>query len=336
MPRIDRDAVLAATDLPALATEICGEPRGRGAGARWHCPNPVHPDNNPSMGVYRAARGHQRWKCHACGEGGTAIDLLMISSGMGVRDALTELARRTGLDPVTSADPGRMPRRPGAHGPLVPHSASPATTSEPPPEPDPAIAEFVAAAARLLWEPIGAGARRYLHGRGFTDLLLAVNRIGFDPGPRHLPRPDGLPHRGPGIVFPVLDPDTGRADYYQLRYLNPAMEHRYDQPVRERAPNPRIAFLATVETPRSDVAVICEGFPDGLTVAHTGLAVGAVLGTAHAGAGSAEILTQRIITRFPQATTFIITTPPPEPTRSQPDRTPPTWRIGSLSKTDWS
>ncbi|WP_250280287.1 toprim domain-containing protein, partial [Frankia sp. Cppng1_Ct_nod] len=55
-----------------------------------------------------------------------------------------------------------------------------------------------------------------------------------------------------------------------------------------------------------DVAVICEGFPDALTVAHTGLAAVAVLGTAHAGPGSAEALTGRIIARFPEVTTFIV------------------------------
>ena len=39
---IQRDALLEATDLNALATELCGPPTGHGRGARWHCPNPTH------------------------------------------------------------------------------------------------------------------------------------------------------------------------------------------------------------------------------------------------------------------------------------------------------
>ena len=57
MTTVDRDAVLDRTDLAALATEICGDPQGRGRGARWHCPNPAHPDEHPSMGIYQGFQG---------------------------------------------------------------------------------------------------------------------------------------------------------------------------------------------------------------------------------------------------------------------------------------
>jgi hypothetical protein len=290
MPNVDRDAVLEATDLAALAAEVCGEPRGHGRAARWHCPNPAHPDEHPSMGLYLGRRGLWRWKCHACGEGGTAVDLLTTGAGMTVRDALHELARRAGLDP---AEPAPAPRRRPP--------ARPAPAPAPAAEADPAVEELVTAAARLLWTPTGSGARRYLHTRGFTDPLLSANRVGFDPGPRHLPRPDGLPRRGPGVVFPAVDPATGRAVHYQLRYLDPRMRRRYDQPVGELAPNPKLAFLTTPAPARPGIAAVCEGFPDALTLAQNGIAAAAVLGTGHAGSGGADALARALVGRHPEA-----------------------------------
>jgi hypothetical protein len=64
MSLLDRDELLARTDLADLATQICGPARGRGRSSRWHCPNPEHPDEHPSMGIYLNGHGLQRWKCH--------------------------------------------------------------------------------------------------------------------------------------------------------------------------------------------------------------------------------------------------------------------------------
>jgi DNA primase len=299
MAFIDRDEVLERTDLAELATEICGPPRGAGAGRRWHCPNPNHPDEHPSMGLYRRARGHQRWKCHACGEGGTAVDMLMISTGMGPGPALRELARAAGfhVDPIGAPQPAR-PKRPS---PQTRQSAS-----SPDREPDPAVEEFVARAAALLWQPIAQGARQHLHARGLTDPVLHSNRVGFDPGPDHLPRPDGLPRRGPGIVYPALRPRTGTAVYYQVRYLDPARAGRkYDQPIAGVAPNPQLATVRVPPTapqaPPRRLVIVCEGFPDALSVAHTGLTSVAVLGVSHAAPFRAQALAARLASDHPGA-----------------------------------
>jgi hypothetical protein len=294
MPLVDRDEVLARNDLAELATEVCGIPHGRGAGRRWHCPNPNHPDEHPSMGVYRSTRGYQRWKCHACGEGGTAIDLLMISGGIGPGEALRDLARAAGLDPDP---PGsgllRWPT------PLPPRPASPPPTPVAQ-QPDPAVEELVRRAAELLWQPIGDGARRHLRARGFNDLLLHANRVGFDPGPRHLPRPDGLPRRGPGIVYPALQPTTNTAIYYQLRYLNPKRAGRkYDQPRAHLAPNPHFTAVRGVMTDPGGLVVVCEGFPDALTAAHAGLPAVAVLGVSHASSHGARALAEQLARSHP-------------------------------------
>src|SRR6266496_6224419 len=139
MWRIDRDEVLARTDLARLATEVCGEPVGRGHGTKWHCPNPDHPDRHPSMSIYRGRRGHPRWKCHSCGEGGTAIDLVMITSRLRAGDALRQLASELGMH---AADP--IPSRSGH-----PSTAVPAPAAAQPRQPSPAVERLVDQAADL-------------------------------------------------------------------------------------------------------------------------------------------------------------------------------------------
>jgi hypothetical protein len=207
--------------------------------------------------------------------------------------ALAELARRAGLD--TPSYPTPAPR-----APRPPRAAAPAVRAPGPP--DPAVAELVAAAARLLWEPAGAPARAYLHGRGLADPVLAANRVGFDPGPGQLPRPAGLPRRGPGIVFPTFDPATGTVLHYQLRYLDPAAPRRYDQPRATLAANPTLALLNTpAGSPRPGLLAVCEGFPDALTAAQAGLAAAAVLGTGHASGPGADRLAHRLATTHPGA-----------------------------------
>jgi len=289
---VDRDAVLDRTDLAALATEICGESQGRGGSARWHCPNPDHHDEHPSMGIYQGFQGRWRWKCHACGEGGTAVDLLMTGAGMTVREALLDLADRAGIAP--RQQPTRSPARPAA----TPRSPAP-PVSPPPAPPDPAISTLVSAAADLLWQPVGAGARSYLHGRGFTDELLTANRVGFDPGPRQLPRPKGLPCAGPAIVFPALHPGDHQPVFYQVRYLRSGQRRRYDQPSQDLAPNPKLAHLITTAPAAPELTVVCEGFPDALSVAHCGLTSVALLGTGHASATGASALASRLIEERP-------------------------------------
>src|SRR6266496_5621316 len=53
----------ATTEIYTLslhdALPICGEPLGRGHSAKWHCPNPDHPDQHPSMGLYRSSRSEE-------------------------------------------------------------------------------------------------------------------------------------------------------------------------------------------------------------------------------------------------------------------------------------
>lgn len=296
MPMADRDTVLTHTDLRELATELCGPPRGRGRSAAWHCPDPAHPDNNPSMGIFRARAGHDRWKCQSCGQGGTAIDLLTLVTGTTVGGAFRELAERLGLHGDSPTDRPQRPRPRSGDRLSAPVADAP----------DPAIELLVRRTAELLWQPIALGARTVLHRRGFSEPMLRANRVGFDPGPRHLPRPRGLPYRGPGIVFPALDPSDRHTVYYQLRYLNPARTGRkYDQPSVSRAPNPRFAELIPTGPVVPGYLVVAEGFPDGYTATQAGTRTVAVLGTSHADPSGAGTLADVLIERYP-ATAFAI------------------------------
>ncbi len=174
--RIDRDTLLATVDLAALATELCGPPHGHGRNARWRCPNPNHPDVHPSMTVFHGHRS-DRWHCHACGAGGTAIDLYATATSASIGAAIRDLANRAGLERRDATAP--VPSVPTIRAPL-PGAPEPALRG-----PDPAIELYVAAAQQLLWSPQGQGSREYLRSRNLLDReLLELNRVGYDPGPR--------------------------------------------------------------------------------------------------------------------------------------------------------
>ena len=115
--RHERDAILARVDLEALADELLG-PRPRPFIRMWPCPNPDHPQTGktPPLSVFPGRNGRQRWHCHGCGEGGTAIDLLLATRhAVDVRDALDWLAHRVGLEPQPP---------PGGHRAVVQHHLS--------------------------------------------------------------------------------------------------------------------------------------------------------------------------------------------------------------------
>jgi len=266
--RPSREELLARVDLPALADQMLPGGRGTGRGRRWACPAPQHgpqTGKTPPVSLYSRGR-EQRWKCHGCGAGGTAVDLVMHTRGVDLRGAFDHLRDLAGGDAAPT-----------------PRPAAPAPP--PPSEPDPAVDAYVHRAEQLLWTRLGAAGRDYLHARGLTDELARVNRIGFDPGPRLLARPRGLPRGGPAIVLPAVD-DHGRLRYFQARYLHPDPDGgrgKYDSAVSDLiGPSPRVVFPrgpAPAADPRT--VLICEGQLDGLSAAQAGYATAAVLGSGY-------------------------------------------------------
>ena len=282
----DRNEVLGRTDLAELADQLVGPHKGRGAGATWPCPDPGHGNQTgktPPVSIFRTGYGDERWRCHSCGAGGTAIDLVMTTQGVRFPEAIELLARRAGVAevdrPVAPLRTARIQR---------PEPA-------PPSRPSPEVERFVAAAETHLWSEQGRPMQRWLAGRGLGEEVLRANRVGADPGPAALDRPRGLPRGGPAVVLPVLGPD-GEARYLQSRYLSPN-GHKYDNPSAALAGSlPRSAEVRLPRPPADPgVVVVSEGIPDALVAAQAGYRAAAVLG---AGVPD-ERAAAELVARFP-------------------------------------
>lgn len=291
----DREALLASTDLEAVFLAHVGESKGRGASARWPCPSPEHPKaqsgDTPPVALYPpdTRSAWPRWKCHACGANGTAIDVL-VAKGWAVADAFDELAHKAGHRPQETrgtppATPTSAQTRPSQETPNV-------TTTAP-------IECYAADCERALWEPAGAEVRDYLHRRGWSDAVLKANRIGADVGST-ITRAAGLPDEQPAAVFPVLG-DGGTATYLQSRPLRNG-DPKYLNPNGSYGASPRLAVLATPPTAIAETVIICEGIPDALSAAEAGHRAVAILGAGYPDEGVAR----RLVDAFPVENLVVI------------------------------
>ena len=273
---IDRDDLLRRTDLAALLDDLSPAPATRlGPTARWHCIDPGHDDQHPSITMFVDRHGVERWKCWSGGHGGTAIDALLVARGGSTADVLAELDRRAGRSP----DVGQ------AH--LIPPRAP--SSGESRHAPDSGLLEYVTACEQILWRPAGRAVRDYLVSeRGLAPDALKANRIGADPGPAMLRRTSGLPRGGSAAVLPTLDVDGGVA-YVQARYIQ-AVEGRakYDNPSSRIAHNPRIGWVTPACVKDGSHLVVCEGMIDALSAASSGTSAVAVLGATYIDDGVAR------------------------------------------------
>lgn len=278
----DRDELLRRIPLDELCDELLGARKGRGRSASWSCPNPGHgpqTGRTPPLTVFTSRSGEQRWRCHACGAGGTALDLVMVTQQLDFRDAIAALAGRAGLGP---SDRPLPTRRAAAPRPIA---------SLAPPPPNPVVERYVAACERVLASPAGAEVQRWLISRGFSRAIMAANRVGADPGPHRLARPHGLPRGGSGAVFPVLA--DSQAAYVQVRYID-AGERRWANPSTLIASSPHLAALRMPGRARHpNVMVITEGMTDALTAADAGYPAIALLGVGLADEAVAKTIVQR-------------------------------------------
>ena len=263
----DRDALIAATDLTGLADELLGGHHGSDRSPSWRCPDPHHAQTGrtPPVTIFTSNRGEQRWRCHGCGAGGTAIDLVMACCRTNPRYAMEILADRAG------------------HREQEP-SWTPGTRTPPPPtvrrcQDQAGLDRYVDDCAHALFTTAGQRIRRWLNDeRSLSDDVLAANKIGADLGPRYQERPDGMPRAG-GVVLPVLA--VSHATYAQIRVPHPRPNGpRYLNPASELAPNPRLAHIQPVERRHREV-IVCEGIIDALSAAAAGYRAAAVLSAAY-------------------------------------------------------
>ena len=274
----DRDALLAAVDLRALADDLLGPAGTDGRARMWPCPNPNHAQTGrtPPVSIFRSHRGDQRWRCHGCGEGGTAIDLAMAVRGGSARDAMSYLAERAGhREQPNDWVPARRPSSP--------RSLPPAGCRDPE-----VLNCYVDECADRLWRPDGGNLLRWLTDhRGLPEDVLARNRIGADLGPPTQSRPEGMP-RASGVVLPAIE--DGRAVYAQIRRPHPGPDRpRYLNPTSALATNPRLARARPIELRHPEV-VVTEGAIDALAAAAAGYRAVGVLSAAYGDEAVATVL----------------------------------------------
>ncbi len=267
----DRDAIIAAVDLRILADELLGPHSGTARTPTWRCPDSEHQQTGrtPPVNIFTSRRGEQRWRCHSCGEGGTAIDLVMACQHLDIRDALDLLARRVGQteQPPTWTP---APRRPPTHVAGEPERGC---------RDQAAMDRYIDSCARALFVPEGKEIHRWLtETRGLPDDVLRANKVGADLGPRRQRRPEGMPRTG-GAVLPVHF--DGHAVYAQIRVPHPRGDGpRYLNPASDLAPNPRMARLQPSEQRHPEV-VVTEGTIDALSAATAGYRSIAVLSASY-------------------------------------------------------
>ncbi|MGH9165519.1 MAG: toprim domain-containing protein, partial [Acidimicrobiales bacterium] len=270
---LDRDRIIEATDLAALADELLGPRRGTSRSATWPCPSPQHAQTGrtPPVSVFRASGGEERWHCHGCGIGGSAIDLVMVTQGVAVGEALESLGARAGIREPLPTDRGY--RRTSVPRPVA--ALRPAGDIA-------GLATFVDECADRLWKPEGRVVLQWLtETRGIPADVLRFNRIGADPGRHRQPRPAGMPSAGRAAVLPVHE--GGRAVFAQLRAVSPAPGFpRYLNAATRLAVNPRVAVYEPVEAVGRCV-VVTEGAIDALSANAAGFRAAAVLGAALVG-----------------------------------------------------
>jgi len=264
----DLTRLIAAVDLEALADQLLGGHRGHGSGCRWRSPVPDHPQTGrtPPMSIFTDRSGVQRWTCWATGRSGTAIDLVATALRLDVGDAITWLNDRHGQIPAAVRQREQAP-------------------THPTPGPSAALHAYTAACQQLLWTRAGRTALGWLTDRRCIDrATLRANRVGYDPGPARLPRPRGLPFRGPGVVLPTFD-QAGQLVYVQVRYLDADTAGRkYDNPSAVHGTKPPLSWPRPSQPPStSSPLLICEGTLDAMTVTTAGIAAVALIaaGDAH-------------------------------------------------------
>jgi hypothetical protein len=173
MGRIDVEGLKARADLGQVVEHYLGAPvRVNGRWLWWRCP--FHEEKSASFGV---TPDDGRFKCFGCGVIGDVFEFVqrMERLGENPRDfikAAEKVAALVGQTPLRGSA-ARTKRRAGA---TQRQTRAPAAAWQE------AARRVVAQAERWLWDPVGAGARRYLmEHRGLTEATIRAWRLGWWP-----------------------------------------------------------------------------------------------------------------------------------------------------------
>jgi hypothetical protein len=279
---LDRDAIVAAVDLPSLAEALLGVRQGSSGSPVWPCPAPGHDPTSPfppDISIFTTRHGDQRWACQSCGADGSAIDLVMSSQRLGFRDALEFLARRTGDD---RPDPEPSPADDGI-----------------PPQPvvRAGVDAWVDRSSKLLWGPLGSKVRDWLlMERGLPENVLRAHRVGATSItlPRHSlgTRRSVLGPRSSSLtaVLPVISKD--RAIFAQLRLIDPPDgTSPYLNPPSRDGHHPRLGLYRPPRRVHPEI-LVTEGIIDALSANAAGYRAAAILAPGLADAATAVHLSR--------------------------------------------
>lgn len=132
-PQTDLADLISLVDLPALVAQYAGPGRGPANSVLFSCPNPQHPDRNPSFTVKRDKSGKWHAACwSACNWNGDALDLVQWLEGCDKHAAANKLRALVGI-PTTELWTPPTPKR---TAPPKPRQSAPLPTDTRTPAPE--------------------------------------------------------------------------------------------------------------------------------------------------------------------------------------------------------
>ena len=153
------------------------------------CPDPNHPDHNPSAGMVLDERGFPRIHCFSCGGSWDVFALAGLRLGTNdfvqqVQDVAGVLGEKLDWDgPGAFASCDFRTNRTPLKSELETIKKGPIKGREKKDETKPYdFTHEVEAAHKALYEPIGAGALAYYKGRGLSDEMIERYKLGYCPG----------------------------------------------------------------------------------------------------------------------------------------------------------
>jgi DNA primase len=276
-PTIDLDRLKQAMPIMDLASFLGLEIRGRQARC-YNSQAHKHNDRSFSLGLDIQ---RNRYKCFACGEQGSIIDLFMAIKGVDLSQAIKELAEMIGLTP--------MSHQTAYKATSTPYKAE-IRQPEPPSEPLGAYSDIY---EELYFYCIGLDQEggQYLKGRGLAqetlDRFLLFSVKDYQATDKHLKdkfSKDQLQRAGVigekgnlifykhKIIIPFLQ--DGRIIFLQGRRLD------QEQPkyLHLKRPVPLYNADALAETGRDKKIYICEGVFDAMMLEQNGYKAVGILG----------------------------------------------------------
>jgi len=221
-------------------------------GRSMQCPNRgAHQHGDQTMSAY-ASPSWRTWHCHACGKGGSVIDLWAVAQGVSLAEAGRALEASYGLG--NSRDTLRPEPRP---------LAEPASALRP-------AGSDVHAALKAFQHALERSdhARQYLEGRGIPRDVALKAGLGFA---RNGAWPNERGSGQPRIVAPVTTPDGTLLTLYGRSTMPCPKQLRHDF-----LPGDKGIFNA--KALKDETVVLTEGVFDALSVLAAGKPAAALCG----------------------------------------------------------